>query len=96
MSCDYSPYVGYNAARLQTLIAQAESAFEQFSLGKTVQRVAMGDMSVGFANATLTLSALQKTLAALRAALKAAQAAADGLVPEMPQTVRRPVFPWIS
>ena len=96
MSCDYSVYVGYSIARLQGLIAQAETAFEQLSLGKTVQRVAMGDMSVGFANATLSLTALQKNLASLRSALKAAQASADGLVPEVSLAVRRPVSPWAS
>lgn len=94
MSCDYSPYFGYSIARLQSLIAQTEAAMESAALGKTVQRVAVGDMAVAFSNANYALAQIEKTLAVLRAALKAARAAPDGLVPEIALTPRRAVFPW--
>lgn len=89
---DYSPYIGYTITRVQTLLTQVETAYEALCLGKTVQRVGMGDMSVAFANGNLKKSDLESTLSALRAALRAAQASADGLVPA-PRPAR-PVFPW--
>ncbi|MGB2972712.1 MAG: hypothetical protein WBD29_10155 [Candidatus Competibacter sp.] len=51
-------------------------------------------MAVAFSNANYALAQIEKTLAVLRAALKAARAAPDGLVPEIALTPRRAVFPW--
>lgn len=93
-ACDHSYYVGYTVARLQSLIASAEAAMESASLGKMVQRVAMGDMSVAYSNGDLALKQIQSTLSALRAALKAAQAAPDGVVPEVSSSPLRAVLPW--
>jgi len=94
MSCDYSLYVGYTIAELQPLIDEAKAALQAVSQGKLVQRVALGDMSIAFSNAALNSGQIAKTLAALRAALAAAQASPDGVVPA--PRLARPIFPWTS
>ena len=44
--------------------------------------------AIAFSNANYALAQIEKTLAVLRAALKAARAAPDGLVPEIALTPR--------
>lgn len=92
MACDYSIYVGYTVAQIQELLDEALLTLRKTSSGKLVQRVATGDTSVAFANNTLSIADLQKTITALRAALAAAQAASDGRVPMPPPA--RAIFPW--
>lgn len=88
-----SIYIGYTVAQLDPLIASAMETRRAFLAGEMVQRIATGDTSVAFANGNLSLAAIDKDIAALRAARAAALAAPDGLVPA--STPLRPVFPWV-